>query len=795
MAQRVAGGRRPLDGLLAALGRAAAPVLRAMSRRAILPLDGAVSLPGLEGPVDVHMDEHGIPHVRAQSDADALRVQGYLHARDRFFQMDLLRRVLRGGLAAVVGERSLGRMALPPFGDESTTVDADRLMRVFDLAPAADRVWEAGSPEGRALLQAYVDGVNTCVERMQSSKPLEHKLLRLPLEPWRPTDSILVAKGMALGLAFKWRAAPVVAAMADKLKDAPEFLQHVLPRVPGEDALAHTRFVAEGLAEALRFVPPVPPVGSNAWMVAGGRTASGKPIVSSDPHLELSLPAIWYLASLHADAYKAVGCSLPGLPGVVIGRTPSTAWALTNGMLDDCDLWLETLDEDGTRYHVDDDLEPLEIEDQTIQVKGGDDVAIRVRRTHRGPILTDAFTGYDGPPLSMRMVLHEATRDLDAFLGIGRSRTVAEALEAARSYGSPAQNLLVADTEGTAAYQLIGVVPHREMHEHPALPRDGSTRRTDWDGWARGEDLPHRALGPDDEVVSANHPPTDGSFPVYLSHLYEPDYRAERISELLGGRTDLTQQDMLRMHADALCGARPRFVRRILDPYLEGVLAERPALRPLAESLRAWDGASGPDDVGGVPFHLLYHHLARAIFEPKLGTDLVHYWMGVLNLVDFALFDVFENEANPWAPPEERVRLLGDAMDATERDLAARGFTYDTPWGDFHTLDLKHPAGSSAALAGTFNTPTIRQNGGCFTVACFQYMHSKPGPSVAGQSYRHVVDLADLRGGRMITFGGQSGHIGSPHYDDLTPLWSAYETLPMHLEEPPPNATVVRFEP
>lgn len=770
-------------------------MLRTLSRRAILPLEGSLDLPGLQREVAVHMDGHGIPHVRAESDADALRVQGWLHARDRYFQMDMLRRVLRGGLSAVVGERPLGRMALPPFGGDATTVDADKLMRVFDLAPAAQRVWEAGSPEGRSLLAAYVEGVNACVKQLERSKPLEHRLLRLPLEPWRPTDSILVAKGMALGLAFKWRTAPVIAAIADHLKDEPALLAGVLPRVPGEDALAHTRFVADGLADALRFVPPVPPLGSNAWMVGGGRSASGKPIVASDPHLELSLPAIWYLASLHADTYQAVGCSLPGLPGVVIGRTPTVAWALTNGMLDDTDLWVEELDEAGRHYRLDGGLEPLDIETQTITVKGGGDVMFRVRRTHRGPLLTDAFSGYAGPPMSIRMVLHEATRDLDAFLGIGRSRTVAEAMQAARSYGSPAQNLLVADTEGAAAYRLIGVVPERDVHEHPALPRDGSTRASDWQGWVEEEDLPHRALAPEDEVVSANHPPTDGGYPVYLSHLYEPDYRALRIAELLEGRTDLTRDEMLRMQADAQCGMLARFRRSVLDPHLDAVLAQRPALKPLAEILRAWDGGSRAEDRGGVPLHLVYHHLARGVFEPRLGTDLCAHWMGVLNLVDFALFDAFEQEASLWAPAADRVRLLGEAMEAAERDLAARGFTHDTPWGRFHTLDLRHPAGSAAPLAPAFNAPTLEQTGGPFTVACFQYMHSKPGPAIAGPSYRHAIDLADPRAGRMITFGGQSGHIGSPHYDDLTPIWNAFGGVPMHLEEPPPDATVVHFKP
>ena len=576
MAQRVGAARRPLDVLLGGVGRLADPVLRALSRASILPGEGTLPLPGLISPVEVHFDEHGVPHIRARTEADVFRAQGYCHARDRFFQMDMMRRVLRGGLSEVVGERPLGSLALPPFGKDGTTVDADRLMRALDLTRAARRVWHAGTPEGRSLLSAYVGGVNAAIEMMRRRVPLEHRLLRLKLEAWRPADSILMAKGMALGLAFKWRAAPVFAAIAEALGDAPDHLAALLPPVPGRGAFSIAQCVAEGLGDVLDFVPNAPPSGSNAWMVAGGRTRSGKPIVASDPHLELSLPSIWHLASLHGPRYQAVGCSLPGLPGVVIGRTSTVAWGLTNAMLDDCDLWVETLDEHGTRYRVDHAWRPLERDTQELRRRGDVPLVVRVRRTHRGPLFTDAFPTYEGPPLSIRMALHEPTADMEAFLGLGRARTVEEALAALSPYGAPAQNLLVADVHGRSTYRLIGRVPLRSVQAHPALPRDGSTSATDWTGFARGRQLPHLELAPDDQVVSANHPPAEGSYPIYLSHLYEPDYRAERLTACLRGRNDLTLEDMVRLQADAVNAAVGRFRRSILEPSAAAARGARP---------------------------------------------------------------------------------------------------------------------------------------------------------------------------------------------------------------------------
>ncbi len=801
MAQRVGGARKPLSLLVAGMGRAAAPLLRRSSRRAILPLQGELALAGLASSVDVHLDAHGIPHVRAEHDADAFRVQGFLHARDRYFQMDMMRRVLRGGLSEVVGERPLGkvgflgRKTLPPFGKVATTVDSDRLLRVFDLARAAERTWEEGGADGRALLGAYVEGVNACVARLQAEgrKPLEHRLLKLPLEPWTPADSILAAKGMALGLAFKWRAAPVCTALAEQLQNAPEHLDQILPLVPGHAAFAHTRCVTEGLADALDFLPPAPLAGSNAWMVAGGRSASGKPIVASDPHLDFGLPSIWYLASLHADAYKAVGCSLPGLPGIVIGRTPTTAWALTNGMLDDCDLWVEELDDAAENYKVDEVWCPLEVEDVAIKRKGAAPVPFQLRRTHRGPLFSDAFVTYEGPAFSMRMALHEPSQDLEAFLGLGRARTVAEGLEAARRYGSPAQNLLVADTHGAASYQFMGQVPMRSVDVHPGLPRDGTTRAADWTGWVPREQLPARRLAPGDDVVSANHPPVDGSYPHYLSHLYEPDYRAERIAALLHGRDGLTTADMVAMHADSQNAALGRFRRAVLDPYLADATARKPAYAALADALLAWEGGERAADRGGVPWHLLYHHLVRRTFGPRLGPDLLNHWMGVLNLVDFALLAAFESDESVWAPPAARAGLLALALDDTAKDLARRGLAPDATWGSWHTLTLSHPAGSAPLLGAAFQRGPFPADGSPFSVVSGQYAHTRPGPVIAGQSYRQVVDLGDLDAAGMITFGGQSGHIGSPHYDDLTPIWLKYGSVPMRLETPPAQADVVRF--
>jgi len=792
--------RRLIEGLAARSGPWLRPFLEAASRRGQGRLERRLPLDGLAAPATAHIDEYGVPHVRAATDADVFRVQGFLHARDRFFQMDMLRRVLRGRLSEIVGERALGAAALPPFGLGGTTLDADRLVRALDLVGAARGVWAGAAGDGRALLAAYAEGVNAGVRRLRRHKPLEHRLLRLVPEPWHPVDSILIAKGMALGLSFKWRAAPLFTAIAEHLAERPEHLEALLPKVPGKDALAITDCVrggvAAGIEGALRFFPQdAPTVGSNAWLVGSARTKSGAPLLASDPHLELSLPSIWYLASLYGRTYRAVGASLPGLPGVVIGRTPSVAWGLTNGMLDDADLWIEELDETGRRYRLDGAWRDLEIDEQSVPRRGKRDATFTLRRTHRGPLISDAFPGYEGPPLSLRMTLHEATHDLEAFLGLGRARTVGEALRSARGFGSPAQNLLVADTEGRAAYRLLGHVPQRGPAGHPVFARDGRTTATDWTGYVPEGDLPGCEVGPEDQLVSSNHPQVGAAYPHYLSHLYEPDYRAQRIGARLAGARDLTAADMRALQMDAVNLAPARLRKAVLEPHAAEIRRLRPTLGPLLERLLAFDGDERRGACGAATWHLAYHHLIQRVFEPVLGARLTMRWMGLMNLVDDALLGAFEASESPWLPTGERVRLVLAALEDTARDLQAHGLGLDAPWGAFHALHLRHPAGGLAPLAATFNRGPLPADGGPFTVSAGQYLHSRPGPMVVGPSYRQVVDLAAPEAARMITFGGQSGHVGSPHYDDLTARWQRGETLPMHLEALPENARIFEFVP
>ena len=762
----------PVSGLLRRL-------LERWSRAAILPGAGEVRLPGLAAPVTVVFDEHDVPHIRAESDADAFRAQGYCHARDRLFQMDLGRRLLRGRLSEAIGDRPLGAtVGLASVAGGVTASRLDHLMRVLGLEASAWRAWKVCAGATRAALLAYAEGINGALARLRH-RPLEHRLLLLRIAPWSPLDSILLAKGLDLALSYKWRAGPLFAAIADALESGGALLDQLLGAYPAP---------ASAGASAPR-PPPAPAgvaagaplAGSNAWLVGAGRSASGKPLLACDPHLALGLPGLWHLASVEGAAYRAVGACLPGVPGVIIGRTPNLAWGVTNAMLDDADLWREELDRTGTRYRVDGAWRPLGVEIEEIRVRGGRRRTILVRRTHRGPLVSDALSGDRGPAWSIRMLLHEPGSAIDAFLALGRSRRVAEALAATAGLPSPAVHLFVADAEGAAAYRWLGRVPLRGHVVHPLLPRDGTTSASDWRGFAPCAALPGLEVPADGVAINANDGRLTAGSRLYLSCFWEPEHRAERIADALGERRGLSAEDLDALQLDAFHGGAEAFRRTVLAPSAEAVARARPELAPLLERILGWRGDCSADARGALPAHLLYQHLVRRTFGPHLGEDLLRPWMDLINAVDAPLLAAFDRPDSAWAPPRERAALVGRALADVAEDLRRHGLDPDAPWGRLHTVTLRHPLGGAAPLARTFNRGPYAVAGGPFAVCSGQYAHSRPGPVQVGQTYRQVVDLADPESARMVSAGGQSGHVGSPHYDDLTALWLAGRTLPMRL--------------
>ena len=436
-----------------------------LTRSGLPQREGTAVLTGLEAPVSIRFDRWGVPHVEAESPADAAAALGWLHANDRMTQLELGRRAASGRLSELVGEVAL---------------DLDREALTLRLREAAESLWQAAGPESRDLLEAYADGVNAWLRSRGVDLPPGLRLLAVEPEPWTPVDSLCFALLMARDLAY-WQDRPeedrfgwLAAFGAERTRELVGADVHgtMLPPAIEEEAAA----AALGLStppesgESGTAADDASP-GSNNWALGASRVRDGSSAVANDPHLGLGLPAVWYQALLRSPGYEVSGMTLPGLPGVVVGRGAEVSWVVTNTMLDDHDLFFERLDASGERVQRGEGWEPIRRDVVSIAVDGGDPVELERFQTDLGPLLPpDEERGL--PWRSLAWTAYEPADPLAAFVALARSGSAAEAVEAIASYAAPAQNLVVADRAGGLAYTVLGRLPERRTGDG-RLPSPG----------------------------------------------------------------------------------------------------------------------------------------------------------------------------------------------------------------------------------------------------------------------------------------------------------------------------------
>ena len=489
-------------------------------RRSLPQTTGELRAPGLAAPVRVVRDRDGVPHITAESEADALFALGFVHAQDRLWQMEFQRRIGQGRLSELFGP---------------ATLSTDRFLRTLGVYRAAQSAFEALAPDTRALLEAYAAGVNASIEASAGSLPVEFVILGAEPEPWRPEDSLVWAKMMAWDLGGNWSEELLRASLEAQF--GPEAAAELMPPSAADDPLilpdgglgaaaaaprdlaaqrdegapaaaapGEARVYAELLAigrelQALGFGGEH--VGSNNWVVAGSRTASGKPLLANDPHLGARIPSIWYLAHISGGSIDAVGATLPGLPGIVIGHNAHIAWGVTNTNPDVQDLFIERINQRNEVLYRG-QWEPMTIIPERIRVKGEDDVELFVRVTRHGPLISDLIDG-TGQPLAFRWTaLDPEDGTLEAFLKVNRARNWDEFTAALRGYQAPMQNFVYADVEGNIGYYAPGALPVRARGDGTA-PVEGWSGDYDWVGYAPFEALPHDYNPERGYIVTANN--------------------------------------------------------------------------------------------------------------------------------------------------------------------------------------------------------------------------------------------------------------------------------------------------
>lgn len=705
-------------------------------------------IPGLTGPVDIGFDADGIPRIHAANELDAATALGFVHARDRMFQMDLMRRAASGRLSEIAG---------------AATLAYDRMMRTLGLRQRAVADFASLPADTRAVLEAYARGVNAWIAARGRFSAPEFIVLGPP-EQWQPSDSLLWGETMGLWLSLNWRTELSRQALAGRIpqqqidelwppQDGGRPEASLLPRLPREFADVLPNF-PEPFTQ--------PSSASNEWAVDGRHTATGAPLLAGDPHLAFGFPGIWYLARIETPQDVLAGATAPGVPFLVLGHNGHIAWTFTTTGADVQDIFIEA--PAGTdQYQTPDGPRPFTVRDERIKVRGQADEFLKVRETRHGPVISDLINP-GGPILAVQMAnLAPGNTAAAGLLALNHARDVADAGKAAAMITSPVQNLLVADKQQIALY-VTGRVPIRRAGDGAApVPGDGSH---DWTGWASGDQLPHYVAPQSGRLVNANERIAAEDFPIFMGRDWFGDWRATRIRTMLERSDKLTLQDFARMQTDV----RSDFAHQVLPALLSVPLSDDTARR--AQSLlRDWDGSMTVD----APQPLIFNAWIQYFY----GAILAKAGVGVNDagpLLEFVGYVLSPSGAH-WCGGDCNALLQSSLAEAL-RDLSAR-FGADPAawrWGIAHPAVFTHPMLRAIPILNRFATLSIPSPGDDSTI-------DRGGPaykkfqSVHGAEYRAVYDLADLDHSLFMMAPGQSGNLLSSHARDFLTRWRDGDTI------------------
>jgi len=596
------------------------PIMRAgltwLSRRRLPQTEGTLRLPGLHAPVEIIRDRWGIPHIYAESLHDLSFAQGFVHAQDRLWQMEINRRTASGHLSELFGEIAL---------------DTDRLTRTFGFHRLAAADWEAADEELRGLLEAYAAGVNVSLDQTGGRMPVEFTLLRHWPEPWTALDSLSWARVMLWNLSHAWAGELVRARLVEKL--GPERAADLEIRYPERNpvtlpqGIEFNRLAADGMLEPAEGPFLSRAFGSNGWAVTGGRMATGKPALCNDMHLGLNLPGIWYAVHLVAgpdgEQFNVSGVSLPGVPLVMVGHNAHVAWGMTLAFTDCEDLFVEKLHpDDPQQYEFRGEWRRAEVIHEIIPVKGRAEPYVEeVLVTHHGPVISDVV-GAPDRRLAVQSMALQPCPAIEGWFRLNRARGWDEFVAAMRLIEAPQLNVPYADVEGNIGYWVTGKVPVRAKGQG-LVPVPGWTGEYEWIGEIPFEEMPHALNPTQGYVVTCNHRVVSDDYPHYLGSVWMNGYRARRIVDVFEGKGMLSLEDFRALHADVYCIPGLELTAR-----MRGLSPSDPDVQMALERLRAWDGDLTTDSVGGTLYEVTLYRLLHNLWEPTLGQELLHQLLG-----------------------------------------------------------------------------------------------------------------------------------------------------------------------
>lgn len=752
-------------------------ILLALSNHPAAASSQEIKAPGLKNKVEITYDNFGVPHITAANSYDLYFAQGYVQARDRMWQMDLMRRRATARMAELLGESKLSD---------------DENMLLTGIPQVSQKIWDASEPDMREAFQAFSDGVNAWIQS-SPDLPDEYKEIHDTPAPWSPVDSIAFGRLMSWSLSADI-GMDIAIGQIVKLLGKKQFMDiapfhgadpvTIIEWKKAAAAFPEELFPADfDLSQALytsaRTSPDFP--GSNNWVVSGSRTDTGAPILSNDPHLGLDNPPIWYEIHLNAPGVNVIGSSFPCVPGVVIGHNENIAWGVTTTGYDVTDVFIEKLDPEkpSTNYMHKGKSLPVEYDKYTIRYKTPDGIKTKehaIARTIHGPVVRE---NKPQSIISYRWTGHEPTFEMRAFFEINRASGLDDFKNALKYFKVGAQNFIYADVKGNIFYKAPANVPLRDGIAF--MPLDGSSGKQEWTGYIPYDQLPGAENPAAGFVATANNRPAGDDYPYYIGAFFDKGYRARRITDRILAANPMTFSEMQSIQADvhSLPGER-------ISPILIAAADKHPELLSEKASaalaiVKKWDFNASADSVACSIFHKWLKHIVSGTFNddfpPEISGELARTELVFpLLLRDKPLpFDWYDDKKTEAI--ETKDVILARSLDSAVAELEKQ-FGEDMSewkWGRLHKLTLNH------ALGGRFNIGPFEVDGAQDTVdnAGFGLMGGNFNFG-GGPSMRMTVELKPgaIRAENVIP-GGQQAKIDAPHYSDQMTLWLQNKAHPM----------------
>ncbi len=800
-----------------------------ISKKSFYPTTGEIAVTGLKSQVKVYFDDYGVPQIYAQNQDDAYFTEGYLHAQDRLWQMDLTRRVAEGRLSEVLG---------------SSVIEFDKLFRTIGIHRFAYNWYSNISPDSKKILESYTAGVNKFIETHYNNLPVEFDALNYKPDPWKPENSLMLARMMGWDLNIAWYTDYIMGEVLSKtgmektslIFPDTNITIYTKPVEETADSTAEdeetdtpkkrrqrneTGMLGNDNAEYLKQVSAlgkgffelnqsyrqyfnmnVSHVGSNSWVVSGSRSMFGKPILANDPHLALQAPSRWYEVYIKGGSLDVRGMSFPGIPGVVIGNNKFISWGLTNLMNDDNDFVIIKRDSADSRKYIYNN-QPVAMDSITekIFVKDSMEIDFKIFTTKIGPVISDlkvrgfadmkenSDDPYKDKIMTFRWTGFEQSDEIKCFYGINTAKGWDDFKNALKDFCVPAQNFLYSDIYGNIGYRAGGKIPVRKTNVNYSYIFPGEDELS-WTGFIDFDKMPEVFNPPEGYIVTANTDPfswmKDKKDKYYISYLWEPSSRFDRIKNFIDSKTVFDLEDFKLLQNSYESPYAREIVKNIAEDINSSPSQRTNDIDWAVERFMNWNGELNKNESIGTVYNTYLVFLIKNIFEDELGDNIFNDLISIQNIPYRALEILMKQPENIWfdnvntRETEKRADIVKKSLAQAIEFLKTKFTNQDINtwnWGTLHTVKFRHPMGFVEALDKTFNIGPFDVGGDQTSVNNTEYSFSDVIENgkynvVVGASMRMMINMADIEHAVTINTTGQSGQPLSKHYSDQARMWS-----------------------